>query len=75
MAKGIIQFLAETSGFCCQWAFMTQLKYKKLSNKKLGEKLGVSERTVCEMRGMVRDGASKCRHKKGCQLELCKPKT
>lgn len=67
MAKPLIQFLSETSGFCCQWRFLTQEKYLKLTNKKLARVLGVSERTVSETRSMMHDGGIACRNYSNCE--------
>lgn len=68
MAKPLIQFLSETSGFCCQYAFLTQAKYARLTDKQLAQKLGVSARTVCSTRSMMKDGGISCRNYENCKL-------
>lgn len=67
MAKPLIQFLSESSGFCCQWAFLTQPKYAAMTNKELARHLGVGERTVAETRSMLNNGAFGCLHRPGCK--------
>jgi hypothetical protein len=69
VAKPLIQWLSEQTGACCQFGFMNQPQYKKLSNRDLGATLGVSERTVCETRSMINNGGIQCRHKTICALK------
>lgn len=69
MAKPLIQFLSETSGFCCQWAFLTQPRFKNLTIPELSKKLGVSQRTISETRAMMRDGGIACMHREGCRKQ------
>lgn len=53
-------FLAETSGYCCLWAFMTDNAHKR--PKVWAKQLGVSLRTVQSSRMLIRERVTRCRN-------------
>jgi hypothetical protein len=65
MAKKIlIRWLAESSGYCCQYAFVMKNRHK--TKVDWAKEVGVSESTVQESRTQVRDGIIVCRECDGC---------
>lgn len=64
----LIKFLAETSGYCCQWAFVEANRAK--TRKDWASELGVSESTVKESRAQARDGILQCKQCDGCLRDV-----
>jgi hypothetical protein len=68
MAKKIlIRWLAESSGYCCQYAFVMKNKHKTKAD--WASELGVSQSTVQESRAQARDGILTCRGVDGCIVQ------
>lgn len=52
-------FLAESSGYCCTFAFLVD--NKKKPTKKWAKELGVSDRLVRAHRQLLKEGITRCR--------------
>lgn len=69
MAKKILlKWLATTSGYCCQYAYVIANKEK--TRKEWAAELGVSESTVQDSRNLVRDSFIQCQKCDGCMQHL-----
>lgn len=66
--KALIPFLAQTSGYCCTYAFVQANRHK--TRAAWAVELGVSDSTVQESRAMVRDSIITCSKENGCLAEI-----
>jgi hypothetical protein len=62
--KVLLLHLAETSGYCCQWAYVSINLHK--TKKDWSKETGVCTTAIQESRSMVRDGLLACKEKDGC---------
>lgn len=58
-SNDLMTFLAETSGYCCVFAFMKDNAWKQTG--RWARELGVSVRLVRAHRALLRDGITRCR--------------
>lgn len=55
----LMTFLAESSGYCCLYAFLRDNSHKRASA--WAEELGISARTIRNYRAVLREGVTRCR--------------
>jgi hypothetical protein len=69
VARPLIELFAEQEGYCCVWKYLAHPRFAKLTNVQLSERMGVSLRTINEVRSMFHSGGYACRHWANCQGE------
>lgn len=62
--KVLLLHLAETSGYCCQWAYVCLNLHK--TKKDWAKETGVCTSTIQESRSQTRDGIVTCKEQDGC---------
>lgn len=62
--KVLLKVLAETSGYCCQWAYVSLNLHK--TKRDWAKETGVCAATVQESRSQCRDGVVTCQKLDGC---------